>query len=562
MLKYMKENKRLWYTYVLLVPCAIISSAAYSLAMAPLFNVVYSKNAEEFVKYSVIVIACSLADLFIHYCHKICREKLRVHYVSGLKRDIFQSLFSKDIVEFNAYSNSQYISILNKDVEKMSRCYFDSVCGIYRVTVAFLTNLILVLWINWQMAVFNIFVSLLTVFVPKLFEKRLMERQERSSENSEKYYGLLKDYLSGFNTIKIFHIQDIVKEKMEKMNQELEQSNYMSIATNYRCSWISMFCTQITYISTVVIGIYFAISGQMTVGMVMSLIQLLGGVIVPLEELPEHFSNYKSVRGIREKIQGIIEKRPEHIEDREKLEIESCEFQIRNVSFSYEKERTILNQVSAEIKSGKKYIVVGDSGCGKSTLAKLLMGFYRGNEGEILFDGRKIEAYSEKQFYEMVTYLAQDIFLFDDTLRANITLYRDYSEEELNRVIQISGLQTLISELPQGLDTVIEGNGVNFSGGEKQRIGIARALLSGAKFIIFDEVTANLDPVLGNKIEHTIMNLPETSVLYITHKWSRALLEKADEIWMMKKGQIAEQGSFKELMDLKKHFYSFCCYEE
>lgn len=190
------------------------------------------------------------------------------------------------------------------------------------------------------------------------------------------------------------------------------------------------------------------------------------------------------------------------------------------------------------------------------------MGFYRGNEGEILFDGRKIEAYSEKQFYEMVTYLAQDIFLFDDTLRANITLYRDYSEEELNRVIQISGLQTLISELPQGLDTVIEGNGVNFSGGEKQRIGIARALLSGAKFIIFDEVTANLDPILGNKIEYTIMNLPDTSVLYITHKWSRALLEKADEIWMMKKGQIAEQGSFKELMDLKKHFYSFCCYEE
>lgn len=558
MLKYMKENKRLWYAYLFLVPCATISSAVYSLALAPLFNVVYSKNTEDFIKYSVIVAVCSLVDLLAHYCHKICREKLRVYYVAGLKRDIFQSLFSKNIVEFNAYSTSQYISILNKDVEKMSRCYFDSVCGIYRVSFAFLTNLILVLWINWQMAVFNIFVSLLTVFIPKLFEKRLMERQECSSENSEKYYGLLKDYLSGFNTIKIFHIQKIVKDKMENMNQELEHSNYMSIATNYRCSWISMLCTQITYISTVVIGIYFAISGQMTVGMVMSLIQLLGGVIVPLEELPEHISNYKSVQGIRKKIQKIIQTKQENTEAKEIFQIETDEFQIRNVSFSYEEERPILNQISAEIKPGKKYIVVGDSGCGKSTLAKLLMGFYRSDEGEILFDGRTIETYSEKQFYERVTYLAQDIFLFDDTLRANITLYRNYSEAELNRVLQISGLQALISELPQGLDTFIEGNGNNFSGGEKQRIGIARALLSGAKFIIFDEVTANLDPSLGNMIEHTIMDLPDTSVLYITHKWSKSLLEKADGIWMMKKGQIIEQGSFKELMDLKKYFYGFC----
>lgn len=549
MLKYMKENKLLWVFYLLLVPCATISSSLYSLSLTPLLNVVYTKNISDFITYAVWVSIFAALDLITHYFHKICREKLRVYYVAGLKRDIVEALLKKSIVDFNTYSVSQYTSIINRDVDKMNRCYFDALCGIYRVSICFVVNLGLVFWMNPIVAILNIFISLMSVFLPRLFEKKMLENQEKSSTNSEKYYGLLKDYLSGFTTIKLFHIQQSIKDKIERSNRELETSNFVSIATNYSVSWISMLCTQIAYILTIVIGIGCTIKGWMTIGSVISISQLMGGIVVPIQEMPEHLANYRSVQGIRKKIEEIMKSKQEEVEKEEVCFGESGDIQVWNISYAYDTRDSLLEDISFTIEANKKYVLIGGSGSGKSTLAKLLMRFYSCKNGKITFGGRDIREYPDKQFYRMVTYLAQDIFLFDDTLLSNITLYRSYAEEEIARAVKLSGLQGLIERLPDGLQTIIEGNGMNFSGGEKQRIGIARALLSGAKFIVFDEITANLDTELSATIEDTIMNLPATSVLYITHKWSRTLFEKSDAILMLKKGRLVKLESYEQLLE-------------
>ncbi len=556
MLRYMKECKKLFVGYVLLVPMAAISSAAFSLCLEPLINVVYTRNVADFIKYAGLMIVCSLLDMGTHYFHKICREKLRVYYVAGLKRDLFNSLLKRNITEFNASPTASYISTINQDVAKMNVCHFDSVCGFYRVSVNFLVSLVLVIYMNPMVAVLNIAMSSVSLIIPKLFEKKLASKQEISSKNSERYYGLLNDYLKGFSTIKLFHIQDVIKERMEGANRKLENSNFDSIAANYTAGWVSMLCSQLSFVLTTVLGVYFALKGHMTVGGVVAISQLIGGIVVPFEELPMHLANYKSVKAIREKIQRIMNSK-EVQEQQALVDVENCDIALENVSFSYDENTSLIEDVSMTLEEGKKYILVGGSGSGKSTLAKLLMGFYPCNQGKVLLDGRSILEYPESQFYHQLTYLEQSIFLFDDTLLHNITLYGEYPQEEVQRAVKLAGLEELVLGLPDGLDTMIQENGQNFSGGEKQRIGIARALLAGARFLVLDEVTASLDPVLAADIEQMIMENEHMGVLLITHKWSEALLRKSDKIFVMNKGKLVEQGSFDELMDLKQYFYSY-----
>lgn len=557
MTKYMKESGVLFGIYLMLVPCAAICSALFSLNLAPLLNVVYTKNIHDFLRYALLECILAILDLVTHYFHKVCREKLRTYYVAGVKRDIFNALLSKNITDFNSNSVGQYISIINRDVDKMNRCHFDSICGIYRVTICFIINLILVVYINPAIAILNISISLFSVFIPRMFERSMIEKQEKASQNSETYYSVLKDYLHGFSTIKLFNIQDIIKRKMESSNQDLEKANFSSTVTNYTSSWISMCCSQFSFVLTIVLGIWFALKGWMTIGSVISLSQLIGGITVPFEELPEHISNYKSIKGIQEKINSIMKTGEESIDQSKTLDVVKENFEVENLSYSYNESGAAIQNVSFELKEHGKYILVGTSGSGKSTIAKLLMRFYEADAGTVKFGGRLLSEYSEKQFYRTATYLEQDIFLFDDTLLNNITLYQTYSEEEVARVLRLSGLEEVVNQLPNGIETVIKGNGYNFSGGEKQRIGIARALILGAKFLICDEVTASLDPVLAASVENTIMNLPDTGVLYITHKWSKKLFEKSDGIFVLKDGEIIESGCFDELMERKEYFYSY-----
>jgi len=553
----MKEDKKLFVLYILLVPCAAISSSLFSMNLEPLINVVYSKNADDFVKYAFMACGFAVADMVTHYYHKICREKLRIYYVAGLKRDLFNGVITREISEFNGIPIAQYLSVITKDVEKMSRCYFDSFCGIYRVTVCFFINLGLVIYINPVVALINIMISSISVFIPRLFQKKMIEKQEISSEKSEYYYGLLKDYLSGFSTIKLFHIQKVIEERIEKSNRELEDANYKSVAINYTSAWFSMLCSELSFVITIIVGIWMALEGYMSVGGIVAISQLIGGIAVPFEELPEHLSNYKSIESIRNKIYNMQKKRDGVLQQKFTLPVGQNSFVVDNISFGYEKEKLIIENVSFQLKENGKYIMVGGSGCGKSTLAKLLMRVYNCTNGKVLFGDRELSEYSEEQLYRLITYLEQDVFLFDDTLFHNITLYQNYTTEEVERVIQLTGLSKLVEGLPEGIYTKITGNGQNFSGGEKQRIGIARALISGAKFLILDEMTANLDPVLAAEIENTIMNLPDTGVLYITHKWSDTLLKDCDEILVMKNGRLMEKGTFEELMNQKQYFYSY-----
>ena len=229
---------------------------------------------------------------------------------------------------------------------------------------------------------------------------------------------------------------------------------------------------------------------------------------------------------------------------------------VENVQVNFDEKRA-LEEIDIKFEPGKKYIIMGESGCGKSTLVKLFIKMVKCSKGRVMLGRKNINEIPDDQLYSVVNYMQQEVFLFDDTIRNNITLYKEYSEEAIKNAIESAGLTEYIGSLDEGIDTKINGNGYNLSGGEKQRIGIARALIAGAKIFIFDEITSNLDTSKERYIEDLILRLSGVTVIMITHRINDITLNQSDEIVVMKNGTISEHGKYSELLKSKGLLYGY-----
>ncbi|MBQ5734212.1 MAG: ABC transporter ATP-binding protein [Lachnospiraceae bacterium] len=556
MKKYLYSNKKEFIMYLLTVPIMAIMSILFCKALQPVLDIVLTGKQKDFAKYSILAICFAILDMTATALCKRSKEKYRAAFLKDVKKDIFAGIFKKDIVAFSSKGSSYYMNILNRDVYQMCESYFDALCGIYRVAVCFAVTFVTLVFISPYIALLNIAVGLLSVIIPGRFERKLNDAQNNASNNAENYIRDIKDSFGGFSTIKLFNIQNKIMVKVNVANVAQEDSTYKSNMLNYYVGWISMLCTSLSYVLTIVVGTWLVLRGSMTAGMVLMISQLIGGILSPFEELPMYVAEYKSVGDLKEKINSMLDVSEERETDKADIMGDNTGLSLSNVSFSYDGEVNQIEDISVQFEPGKKYVIVGESGSGKSTLAKLIMGFYD-NSGEIKLDGVELADYKREQLYGSLNYMQQDVFLFADSLYNNITLYKKYDSECVEDVIDRAGLRELVDSLPDGLLTLVSENGSNLSGGEKQRIGIARALLSGAKYLVLDEVTASLDAIMENQIENTILDISSVGSIIITHRLNPNLLNRCDEIIVLRDGRIAEKGSFNELMQQKGYFYGF-----
>ena len=228
--------------------------------------------------------------------------------------------------------------------------------------------------------------------------------------------------------------------------------------------------------------------------------------------------------------------------------------QVRDLSFSYQEGEEVLHHVNAQFQAGKSYALVGASGSGKSTLLQLLMAGHSGYSGEILYDGRELSTVSTQSLYELVSLVEQNVFVFNSTLRDNITMFRDFPPQQVQRAEELSGLAPLIQEKGEGY--LCGENGSGLSGGQRQRVSIARCLLRHTPVLLVDEATASLDKETAFRISSSILDLEGLTRVVVTHSLDEALLRRYDGILVLHHGRVAETGQFQELMDHKGLFYS------
>ena len=296
-------------------------------------------------------------------------------------------------------------------------------------------------------------------------------------------------------------------------------------------------------------------NNNITVGTAIIIIQLSTHIVGPVKMSISLINQIRSVKLIADKIENILDSSSVNLESTN-LESFKNNIEIKNLDFSYTDDRKALDNINLTFEKNKKYAIVGESGSGKSTLIKLLMRYYNDYNGEILIDNKDLKTIYSSDLYKNLSMIQQNVFMFDDSIKENIRLYSNHDDNKILKTCDRAGISNLINRLPKGIDSLVGENGNKLSGGEKQRIAIARALINDTQILILDESTSALDNETAYNLENSLINLDDLTLITITHKLIKNILVNYDEIIVMKNGAVIEKGNFEELIDLKGYFYS------
>lgn len=466
----------------------------------------------------------------------------------------FSRLTQKSLRSFSKEGTALYVSALTNDCTSIENNYLASTFTLIELLFCFLGALIMMLYYSPMMLVLAVALSFLPVAVSMTAGNRLTEQEKEISKKNERFVSIVNELLSGFPVIKSFRAETQASRLFSQRNEQAEEAKKNKRRTEQLISLLANDAGIIAQMGIFLAGAWLAISGKgVTAGVVIVFVQLMNYILNPISQVPLLWSNRKAAIALMEKLSDALSENVRE-EGREKLNGFSEKIEVKDLTYGYEPESPVLKDLDVQFDAGKSYAIVGGSGSGKSTLLNLLMGSSSNYQGEICIDGVSIKNIESESLYQLMTSVQQNVFVFNDTIRNNVTMFHEFSDKEVTLALERSGLSELIEK--RGEDFVCGENGANLSGGERQRISIARALLRKSPILLVDEATAALDAATARAVSFSILNLVGMTRIVVTHRLEEAILRRYDKILVMKNGTICEQGNFDTLMQQKGQFYS------
>ena len=474
--------------------------------------------------------------------------------LKNYKEALFAKLTAKNIMSFRSESTSTYLSALTNDCTSIETNYLDKEFWfIFRIT-SFFTSLALMLCYSPMLTLIAVAVTFLPLLVSLMSGKKLSRQEVMVSERNKSFTATVSDCLNGFSVVKAFRAETPVAGLFSSENTRLENTKYKRSRLQILINTLGQFSSMTAQLTVFIAGAYMALSGKgITAGTVIMFVNLMNFVVAPVAELPGLLAARKASRALIDKIAKSLEE-SSSTGGEEKLSTLGKAISVKDVSFSYEEGKEVLHDISFDFEAGKSYAVVGASGSGKSTLLNLIMSGACGAEysGKVSWDDTDLRDASSDSFFDQVASIDQNVFVFNSSIKDNITMFREFPEEEVNEAIRRSNLK----ELERGSDYLCGESGKALSGGEKQRISIARSLLKKSSVLVADEITAALDSQTAHKVTSDILDLTGLTRIVVTHSLEESLMRRYDKILVMRDGRIEEQGTFDELMAMKRYFHA------
>lgn len=466
----------------------------------------------------------------------------------------FSRLTQKSLRSFSKEGTALYVSALTNDCTSIENNYLAATFTLIELLFCFLGALIMMLYYSPVMLVLAVALSFLPVAVSMTAGNRLTEQEKEISKKNERFVSIVNELLSGFPVIKSFRAETQASRLFSQRNEQAEEAKKNKRRTEQLISLLANDAGIIAQMGIFLAGAWLAISGKgVTAGVVIVFVQLMNYILNPISQVPLLWSNRKAAIALMEKLSDALSENVRE-EGREKLNGFSEKIEVKDLTYGYEPESPVLKDLDVQFNAGKSYAIVGGSGSGKSTLLNLLMGSSSNYQGEICIDGVSIKNIESESLYQLMTSVQQNVFVFNDTIRNNVTMFHEFPDKEVTLALERSGLSEFIEK--RGEEFVCGENGANLSGGERQRISIARALLRKSPILLVDEATAALDAATARAVSFSILNLVGMTRIVVTHRLEEAILRRYDKILVMKNGTICEQGNFDTLMQQKGQFYS------
>lgn len=561
MKKYLFKSKSLLIFNLILAIANSALGVYFAFILGNIVDVSVSGSFLEFKNILISGIILMVISNISAYLIRIFAGLYIKNTMSNLKEDVFNSILSKDISSFSSENTANYISALNNDTNLVEQDYFINILSSFQYISLFILGTYSIFKLNVYIAIATFIIGFIPLLIPVFFQKETSKRKEEHSNSLSSFTTKIKDIFSGFEVIKSFNIEEKTKEDFNISNNTVENSKYASKKMEAVVNSLSEFFGHMVFFVPLGLGTYLVLKGDFSTGGMLTAVQLMNYIVNPILNFSVIINKIKGIKPINEKLVNIVEE-----SNGEETGIIKNSFdesiEISNLSFSYNEEREILRDVNLSINKGEKVAIVGRSGSGKSTLLRLILRYYNDYDGEITIDGVDSKDIKLSSIYEIMSIIQQNVFMFDDSIKSNIALYGNYSDEKIDKAILDSGLKSLIDSLPNGKNTSVGENGSNLSGGEKQRVSIARALIKNTPIILLDEATAALDAETAYEIENSLLNIEGLTSLVVTHKLNPELLKKYDKIVVLEYGEVIEIGSFEELIGKEEFFYSLYSLEK
>ena len=466
----------------------------------------------------------------------------------------FKKLIGKSISSFRDESAAGYLSALTNDAASIETNYLAQMLAMITKAVTFIGALLLMCRYSLLMTAIAAGLTVLPLIASLLTGNRLQTVESRVSERNGEFTAALSDCLAGFTVVKNFKAEREIFRLFAQSNKALEHEKFTGRRIKTLVGMIGAVTGIFAQLGVFIAGVYLSMKGgSMTPGAVVLFVNLMNFIISPIAELPGLLACRKAALGLVDKLAAALE-RSSSREGSETLNRLEHGIRLENVSFAYEPGKTVLHGINAEFEAGKAYALVGGSGSGKSTLLNLLMAAETNYSGHILADGIELSDISTESLYGTMAAIQQNVFVFNASIKDNVSMFRDFPKTEMDEAIARAHLGALIRE--RGEDYLCGENGSGLSGGEKQRISIARSLLKKSSVLLADEVTAALDAQTAHRVSSDILDLQGITRIVVTHTLEESLLRRYDKIFVLRGGRIEEAGSFADLMANKGYFYA------
>lgn len=466
----------------------------------------------------------------------------------------FKKLIGKSISSFRDESAAGYLSALTNDAASIETNYLAQMLAMITKAVTFIGALLLMCRYSLLMTAIAAGLTVLPLIASLLTGSRLQAVESRVSERNGEFTAALSDCLAGFTVVKNFKAEREIFRLFAQSNKALEHEKFTGRRIKTLVGMIGAVTGIFAQLGVFIAGVYLSMKGgSMTPGAVVLFVNLMNFIISPIAELPGLLACRKAALGLVDKLAAALE-RSSSREGSETLNKLEHGIRLENVSFAYEPGKTVLHGINAEFEAGRAYALVGGSGSGKSTLLNLLMAAETNYSGHILADGIELSDISTESLYGTMAAIQQNVFVFNASIKDNVSMFRDFPKTEMDEAIARAHLGALIRE--RGEDYLCGENGSGLSGGEKQRISIARSLLKKSSVLLADEVTAALDAQTAHRVSSDILDLQGITRIVVTHTLEESLLRRYDKIFVLRGGRIEEAGSFADLMANKGYFYA------
>ena len=548
-----KYHKKSFYTFMIFNILVPLTNIAFAYSIKIIIDSGMSQNREALTQAILIGAIVIFIYASLNFISLRLRNKLVRQIMSRYKNKVFKSILDRDYREFSKEKSGKFISILTENMKKIEQDYLHQYFNISKNISLMIFSLVAMFIGNWFLTLLVIIASIIPMMISGFIGQKTTSLQNSSMIADQKYLAKVKDILAGFLVIKSFNVKEAIRQDYKNESEKLDEIYFIKGKFDVLSNVISQLSGMIVFLVAFGGGMYLVFDDHTTIGSVTAIVQLVNFVVMPLNEIGMGMSKFREGQATLNsfEVKDVIElqtgKTKEYFDD---------VISFSNVDFSYPNaEEKIFNNLSLQIKKGEKIAIVGMSGSGKSTLLNLLLCFYDVTSGYISIDNQDLQAISAESLYNLMTIVQQDVYIFDDTLKANITLSQSFTEDDIKKAVQQSGLESYILENKLGLQTSCGENGSNLSGGERQRLSIARALIRKTPILLLDEATSSLDNKVTTEIENSILEIQDLTVLVVTHKLNKSMLKKYNRILFMKNGVIVEDGSFDNLMDRKGEFY-------